>query len=61
MLGAFECGVDDLLRWIPTGGDGIPGQPGDEPAAGTPARDDRPVGPVRRDPATGDILPEGDR
>lgn len=29
---------------------------GDEPGAGTPVRDDRPAGAVRRDPGTGEIL-----
>ena len=29
---------------------------GGEPEAGTPVRDDRPAGAVRRDPATGEIL-----
>ena len=56
MLGAFQCGVDELLRRIPRGGGQTSGPLDDEPAAGSPVRDERPEGPVRRDPATGEIL-----
>ena len=60
MLGTFECGVDDLLRRIPGGGEVAPGPPDGEPGEGSPVRDDRPQGPVRRDPVTGEILSAGD-
>ncbi len=56
MLGRFACGVDDLLRGISDGAPASPGPEGAEQGSGTPVRDDRPAGPVRRDPVTGDIL-----
>lgn len=57
-LGGFECTVDELLRRIPGGGaPAAPGPAGAGPGTGgAPARDDRPAGPVRRDPETGEIL-----
>ncbi len=61
MLGSFECGVDELLRRIPGGGEAASGPPGGEPGPGSPVRDDRPEGPVLRDPATGEILPAEER
>lgn len=57
---AFECSVDDLLRQIPDAGGAASGPPGDGSGQGTPMRDDRPAGPVRRDPATGEIVSTGD-
>ena len=56
MLGAFECGVDDLLHRILRSRSAASGLFDDEPGAGSPVRDERPEGPVRRDPATGEIL-----
>ncbi|MDE0702560.1 MAG: FHA domain-containing protein [Rhodospirillaceae bacterium] len=55
-FGNFECGADELLRWISTG-EATPSGAGKEPAGqGSPVRDDRPAGPVLRDPATGDVI-----
>ena len=59
-LGTFECSVDDLLRRIPGSGEVAPGPPDGEPVEGSPVRDDRPQGPVWRDPVTGEIIPAGD-
>ena len=66
-LGRFECTLDDLLRGLTTGSvasfEAVASSPatapepaGGEPEAGTPVRDDRPAGAVRRDPVTGEIL-----
>ena len=75
-FGSFECTLDDLLRMLPpesaTEGEATASRPaaaleplahepaGDEPGPGTPVRDDRPMGAVRRDPDTGEILSMGD-
>ena len=56
MLGAYACGMDELLRRIPDGAKASPAADGAEQGSGTPVRDDLPAGPVRRDPVTGDIL-----
>ena len=58
-LGGLECTLDDLLSGI-QGGAGAAGPAHGPPhggsGTGSPVRDDRPDGPVRRDPRTGDIL-----
>lgn len=56
MLGAYACGVDDLLRRIPDSAKASSASDGVELGSVTPLPDDRPAGPVRRDPVTGDIL-----
>ena len=56
MLGAFKCVLDDLLRRISRSADAGFGSLDDKPGVGSPVRDERPDGPVRRDAATGDIL-----
>ena len=68
MLGSFECSLDDLLRQFAGGGMAAGGSAGEasdeviaEPAGtGVGVRDQRPHGPVRRDPVTGEILPVED-
>lgn len=59
-LGSFVCTLDDLLRLIPTGGGAGPHPGGDGTGGGATIRDDRPDGPVRRDPNYGHIVPTED-
>ena len=55
-FGGFECSVDELLRRISSGEPGA-SRPGDgPPGSGSPIRDNRPAGPVLRDPVTGEVI-----
>lgn len=60
MFGDFECSVDDLLRRIPDVGEGTSGPLEGDVGVGAPLHDDRPEGPVRRDPTTGEVVSKGD-
>lgn len=51
-FGAFECSLEDLLQRIPP--DVV--MESDPQETGSAIRDDRPRGPVRRDPSTGDLI-----
>ena len=59
-FGAFECRVEDLLRRIPQEGSTENMSQGTEPGMDSAKHDDRPRGPVRRDPSTGDLIPVED-
>jgi len=55
-FGRFECSADELLQRISNGGV-APSDAGKKSTGpGSPVRDDRPAGPVLRDPATGDVI-----
>ena len=68
MLGSFKCSLDDLLRQIGSGamaaggpaGEASDALAGEAAGTGVGLRDQRPHGPVRRDPVTGEILPVED-
>ena len=51
-FGTFECNLEDLLQRIPREG-AMERRPQE---TGSAVRDDRPRGPVRRDPSTGDLI-----
>ena len=55
-FGEYECGVDDLLYRIPHRGDDANGTQDGEPGTGPSVCDDRPQGPIQRDPRTGDVV-----
>ena len=55
-FGGFECSLEDLLRRIPHEGAAEYGSQGTDSGTGSAIRDDRPRGPVRRDPSTGDLI-----
>ena len=57
-FGEFESSLEDLLRRIPREGSTDGKSQGTELGAGSTDVDDRPRGPVRRDPATGDLIAE---
>lgn len=59
-LGEFECTLDELLRRIPAGAGTGDGPAGDGTGGGATVRDDRPEGPVRRDPNYGHVVPKED-
>ena len=59
-LGNFECSFEELVRSIQGGGSTPAGSSGGIPRGAPPTVDDRPVGPVRRDPLTGEILSSED-
>lgn len=59
-LGNFECSLGEMVRGIQTGGSTPAGSSGGADGEASPAPDDRPVGPVRRDPLTGEILSSED-
>lgn len=55
-FGTFECSADDLLRQVPLQGGAADGPPAGGSGSGPAIRDNRPQGPVRRDPMTGDVV-----
>ena len=55
-FGEYECRVEDLLNRIPHGGDDANETQDEGPGTGTLVHDDRPQGPVQRDPLTGDVV-----
>lgn len=59
-LGSFECSLGELVRSIQGGGSTPSGSSGGIPGGARHTADDRPVGPVRRDPLTGEILSSED-
>ena len=56
-FGTYECRLDDLLRQVPYEGEVVKGSTEGESETGSSICDDRPKGPVRRDPITGDVIP----
>ena len=56
-FGEYECGLDTLLHQISHGGGNSNESLAGESGTGSSIRDDRPQGPVRRDPVTGDLIP----
>ena len=59
-FGAFECSLDDLLHQLSHTGESKSESQGGETGTGTPILDDRPQGPVRRSPTTGDVIARKD-
>ena len=60
-FGEFKCRVDVLLRHLPREGETVSGPRGGKSGTEAPILDDRPQGPVRRDPMTGDVIAAEDQ